>query len=176
MAVESVFRKARAALAAGACALVIGAIPAAQAQVPAHVPATKKSPAVGSVAPDAVSAGRIVLHGLRFQAHSDKIDKFSVPMLDYAVQIIKENPESLIYVKVRSVQHRNSEMRSSELTNRRAQAVTSYLVQKGISAKRLVLLGSGSAPYTLNQDAGKIQNLKDVEVVQLDFTTEAGQS
>ncbi len=45
---------------------------------------------------------RIILHDLRFQANSDKIDKFSVPVLDYTIQIIKENPEYLVYVRVRS--------------------------------------------------------------------------
>jgi outer membrane protein OmpA-like peptidoglycan-associated protein len=180
MAVENIFRKASAALAVGAYALFIGAIPVAKAQVPARVPAQvpamEGSTTVGSAAPDAVSAERIVLHGLRFQAHSNKIDKSSVPMLDYVVQIIKENPESLVYVKSRSDQHRSSELRSAELTNRRAQAVASYFEQKGISANRLVLLGSGSAPYTVNDGARKIQNLKNFEVVQLDFATEAGQS
>ncbi len=192
MAVENIFRKASAALAVGACALFIGATPVVRAQVPVRVPAQvpvmEESRAGGPGTPEAVSAERIVLHGLRFQAQSDRIEKSSVPVLDYAIRIIKQNPDSLVYVKVRSVQPlshndvdrsselRSSELRNSELTNRRAQAVASYFERKGISAKRLVLAGSGGAPYALNESAGKIENLNNLEVVQLDFATEAGHS
>jgi outer membrane protein OmpA-like peptidoglycan-associated protein len=200
MLVENIFRKAGAALAVGAYALFIGATPVVKAQVPARVPAQaparvpahilamEESRPVGPATPEAVSAERIVLHGLRFQAQSNRIEKSSVPMLDYALQIIKQNPESLVYVNVRSVQPlghndvdrgselRSSGLRNSELTNRRAQAVVSYFERKGISAKRLVLAGSGGAPQALSEGAGKIQNLNNFEVVQLDFATEAGHS
>ena len=42
---------------------------------------------------------RIILHRLRFQAKSDKIDKSSAPVLDFTIQMIKGNPEYLVYVK-----------------------------------------------------------------------------
>jgi outer membrane protein OmpA-like peptidoglycan-associated protein len=97
-----------------------------------------------------------------------------VPVLDYAVQIIKQNPESLIYVKVRSVQDTSQEYtgRNSNLTNRRTRAVASYFEQRGISANRLILLGSGSAPHTSDQGADEAQSPKqNFEVVQLDVAS-----
>ena len=103
MAFESIFRKASVALVAGAYALFVEAASVVQAQTRVIA----GSPIVGSGAPH--TAERVVLHGVRFRARSDKIDKCSVPVLDYAVQIIKRNPESLIYVKVRSVQDTSQE-------------------------------------------------------------------
>ena len=96
MAFESMFRKASAALAVGAHALCIGGAPVVQAQVRAMAQPT----IIGFTAPAAAIPERIVLHGVRFQARSDKIDESSVPVLDYTIQTIKANPERLVYIKV----------------------------------------------------------------------------
>jgi len=98
-----------------------------------------------------------------------------VPVLDYTIQIIKGNPEYLVYVKMQSIQHSNqSDIDSnSELTARRTQVVARYFEQKGISAKRLVLLDPGGAPYAFNEGAAKVQHMKNSEVLQLDFASEA---
>jgi outer membrane protein OmpA-like peptidoglycan-associated protein len=168
---ESIFRKASVALVAGAYVLFVEAASVTQAQT--RVIAGSRI--VGSRTLHVATAERIVLHGVRFRARSDKIDKCSMPVLDYAVEIIKQNPESLIYVKVRSVQDTSQEYtgRNSNLTNRRTRAVVSYFEQRGVSANRLILLGSGSAPHTSDQSANKAQSLKrNFEVVQLDLASE----
>jgi len=170
MAFESIFRKASVALVAGAYALFIEAASVVQAQTRVIA----GSPTVGSGTPHVATAERIVLHGVRFRARSDKIDKCSVPALDYAVQTIKQHPASLIYVKVRPAQDTSQEYtgRNFKLTNRRTRAVASYFEQRGISANRLILLGSGSAPYTFDQGADKAQSAKqNFEVVQLDLAS-----
>ena len=170
MAFESIFRKASVALVAGACALFIEAASVVQAQTRVIA----GSPTVGSGTPHVATAERIVLHGVRFRARSDKIDRYSVPVLDYAVQIVKQNPESIIYVKVRSVRDTSQEYtgRKSELINRRTRAVASYFEQRGISANRLILLGSSNAPHTSDQGADDVQSLKqNFEVVQLDLAS-----
>jgi hypothetical protein len=56
------------------------------------------------------------------------------------------------------------------LTARRTEVVASYFEQKGISARRLVLLDPGGAPYAFNEGAAKVKNS---EVLQLDFASEA---
>ena len=163
---ERIFRKASVALVAVAYALFAEAAPVVQAQTRG----IEGSPIVGSGAPHA--AERVVLHGVRFRARSDKIDLCSVPVLEYAVQIIKQNPESIIYVKVRSVQDTSQGFngRNAKLTNRRTRAVASYFEQRGISANRLILLGSGSTPHTFDQRADKVPRVKqNFEVVQLDL-------
>jgi outer membrane protein OmpA-like peptidoglycan-associated protein len=161
---ESIVLKASVALIAGAYALVVGAASVAQAQTRVIT----GPPTAGSGTPHVATAERIVLHGVRFRARSDKIDKDSMPLLDYAALAIKQNPESLIYVKVRSAQNTSKEYtgRNSVLVNRRIQAVASYFEHKGISANKLILLSSGSAPRASDQSADKAQN---VEVVQLDL-------
>ena len=129
-----------------------------------------ESPPKGSGASNVTIAARIVLHGVRFQTHNDRIDKSSLTVLDYGVQILKRSPEPLVYVEVRIAGDRRQEYigGSSTLTNRRARAVVSYFEQKGISASRLVLLDPGNPPHTPNQDAAKARSLEqNVEVVQL---------
>ena len=60
----------------------------------------------------------------------------------------------------------------SKLINRRTRAVASYFEQRGISANRLILLGSSSAPHTSAQGADNVQSLKqNFEVVQLDLAS-----
>jgi hypothetical protein len=176
MAFESMFRKASAALAVGAYALCVGAAPVVHAQVRAMggQPAT-----IGFRASSTAIPERIVLHGVRFRAKSAKIDESSVPVLDYTIQTIKANPEYLVYVKVMPfIQHPSqSDIDSnSELIARRTEAVASYFMQKGLSAKRLVLLNPDGAPYVSNESAAKVQNLKNSEVLQLDFAIEADSS
>ena len=164
MAFESIFRKASVALVAGAYALFIEAASVVQAQTRVIA----GSPTVGSGTPHVATAERIVLHGLHFRTRSYKIDKCSVPVLDFAIQIIKQNPESFIYVKVHSVQGKSRDYpdRNFNLTNRRTRAVASYFEQRGISANRLILLDSSNAPHTPDQGADQKQNF---EVVQLDL-------
>ena len=171
MAFESIFRKAGAALAVSAYALCVGAAPVVGAQVLAM----GESTTIGAEGLSGAIPERIIMHGLRFQANSDKIDKSSVPVLDYTIQIIKGNSEYLVYVRVRSIHDSNqSEIdRNSELTARRTEVVASYFEQKGISAKRLVLLDPGAAPYAFNEGAAKVQHLKNSGVLQLDFAIEA---
>jgi outer membrane protein OmpA-like peptidoglycan-associated protein len=85
---------------------------------------------------------RIVLHGLHFQRRRDKIDNSSIAILDYAARTIKDNPRAIICVEIssaRSGTERRPELQD-ELTNRRVQAVASYLQQKGVDADKLVFV------------------------------------
>ena len=170
MAIESIFRRTAVALVAGAYLLFVEGDPLGHAQTRV----TAGSSIVGSEAPRVATAERVVLHGVRFRPRSDEIDKRSVPVLNYAVQIIKQNPESLIYLKVRPIQDTSQgyKGRSYKLTDRRIRAVASYFEERGISANRLILLSSGSAPYTHDEDAYKAHGLdQNLEVVQLDLAS-----
>jgi outer membrane protein OmpA-like peptidoglycan-associated protein len=170
MAFESIFRRASVALVAGAYALFIEAASVVQAQTRVIA----ESPLVGSGAPYVATAERLVLHSVRFLARSDKIDQCSMPVLDYAAQIIKQSPESLIYVRVRSIQDTSQEYTSPnlKLASRRTRAVATYFEQRGITANRLILLDSGNAPHTSDQGVEKAQSLsQNLEVVQLDLAS-----
>jgi outer membrane protein OmpA-like peptidoglycan-associated protein len=154
-----------------AYALCVGAAPVVQAQVLAM----GESTTIGSEALSGAIPERIIMHGLRFQANSDKIDKSSVPVLDCTIQIIKGNPRIPCLCQSAVHQHSNQSdiARNSELTARRTEVVASYFEQKGISAKRLVLLDPGGAPYAFNEGAAKVQYMKNSDVLQLDFASEA---
>jgi hypothetical protein len=170
MAIESIFRRTAVALVVGAYLLFVEGDPLGHAQTRV----TAGSSIVGSEAPRVATAERVVLHGVRFRPRSEEIDKRSVPVLNYAVQIIKQNPESLIYVKVRPIQDTSQgyKGRSYKLTDRRIRAVASYFEERGISANRLIVLSSGGAPYTHDEDAYKAHGLhQNLEVVQLDLAS-----
>jgi len=165
MVFKDMFRKARVALVAGAYLLFVEGAGLVQAQTRGIA----ESPPQGSGAPNVTIAARIVLHGVRFQTRSDKIDKRSLPILDYGAQILKRSPEPLVYVEVRFRDRRQEHIDgSSTLTNRRARAVVDYLEQRGISASRLVLIVVGNTTLTPNQDAAEAQSPEqNVEVVRL---------
>lgn len=180
MACKSIFHKSIShkigiAVAICACALPIKAVSVVRADAPAEARSAVAGPGASGVAvPE-----RIVVHGLRFRAGSDEIDASSLPVLDYAIWIIRETPGSLIYLKahlavrahsVRDFNH-NYAARNFDLTDRRTRAVASYLERKGISAKRLILPDFRPSAYAFNEDAGKVQIPVNSKVLQLDFTS-----
>jgi len=129
---------------------------------------------VVSESPHGATAERIVLHGIRFQNLSDRIDKRSMPVLDYAIQAIKRSPRSLIYVKVQCIENTSQKCtgRDFMLASRRTQAVATYFQQRGVSASRLILLASGMSPYASDGNDDKTKSLRqNFEVVQLDLVS-----
>jgi len=167
MRLKRIFCKASVAVVVGICGLLIEAIPVVQAQTRASA----GSPTIEE--PRVASTERIVLHGLRFRARGGKLDRRSVAILDYALQIIKQNPKSLICLSVRCVRGKSQGCTDSKLIERRTRTVASYFEQRGISANRLVVLESGSAPYFPANSADQIQTSRGrIEIVQLDLTNE----
>ena len=96
-------------------AFLTGAVCLVQAQL---MPVNAQPPlpaAIGSPA----KATRLVLHGVRLQGTSDKLDEGSKPLLDYAARFIKENPRATVYL--------GSYSGNPELTYRRERAAAAYL-------------------------------------------------
>src|ERR1700751_1890211 len=124
MAIEIIFGRTAVALVACGSLLFVEGDPLTQAQTRVIA----GSSIVGSEALRVATTERLVLHGVGFRPRSDEIDKRSVPVLNYAVQIIKQNPESLIYLKVRPIQDTSQgyKGRSYKLADRRTRAVASY--------------------------------------------------
>ena len=127
MALVSTFRKVTVAL------VTIAFVFCVKATCVVHGQTRVTSPMVVSESPHGATAERIVLHGIRFQNLSDRIDKRSTAVLDYAVQTIKQSPESLIYVKVQCSRDTSQKCTGRELmlAKRRTQAVASYFEQRG---------------------------------------------
>jgi hypothetical protein len=94
MIFEDMFSKASVALIVGTYVLLIEVAGLVQAQTRVIAGSTSK----GYGAANVTIAARIVLQGVCFQIQNDSIDKSSLPVLDYGVQILKGSPEPLVYV------------------------------------------------------------------------------
>ena len=99
------------------------------------------------------------LRGIEFEFGKDTIRSVSMPVLDEAVAAMKEFP----MVKVRIVGHTDNIGKPEanlDLSKRRAAAVKSYLVERGIEADRIETDGKGDTdPIATNDtEAGRAQN------------------
>ncbi|HTO69224.1 MAG TPA: OmpA family protein [Myxococcota bacterium] len=124
----------------------------APVDVAAAAPATKRS---------------IVLRGINFDFDKAVIKPEAEPVLDAAVEVLKENPD----VKVRVGGHTDgigTDAYNQGLSERRAKAVRDYLVKHGIDSSRLTAVGFGKTqPVADNKTKdGRAQNRRvalDVE-------------
>ncbi len=102
---------------------------------------------------------KIILRGINFATGSAVIPPSEYPVLDQVVQVLKVNEN----VRVEIGGHTDSvgsETYNQGLSERRAQSVRNYLIQRGISASRLEARGYGEyqpvAPNTTRE--GRSQN------------------
>ena len=101
----------------------------------------------------------IVLRGINFDFNKANIKPEAEPVLDAAVDVLKENPD----VKVRVSGYTDStgpDAYNQGLSERRAKSVRDYLVAHGIDASRLTAVGFGEAdPVASNATKdGRAQN------------------
>ncbi|MEX0348958.1 MAG: OmpA family protein [Paracoccaceae bacterium] len=94
-----------------------------------------------------------------FNSGSSRLDRASLPLLSNLYDIISRCPELRIEVGGHTDRD-GSEAANRALSEKRAQAVTDYLVQQGIGPERLVTVGYGeSRPVVSNDTAeGKRRN------------------
>jgi len=111
----------------------------------------KPKPMVKPKPKPVVKPKRIVLRGINFDLNKADIKSESEPILNKAVQILKDNPD----VKVSIEGHTCSlgpDDYNQRLSEKRAQSVLRYLVRKGIDPGRLKASGFGeSRPIADNQ-------------------------
>ncbi|OFX53185.1 MAG: hypothetical protein A2046_06310 [Bacteroidetes bacterium GWA2_30_7] len=94
----------------------------------------------------------------------------SMISLDMLVDILNDNPN--IVIEIRShTDFRNDDASNLELSQKRAQSVVNYLIEKGIDAQRLVAKGYGeSVPNTAtSKDASRYKFLKANDVLTEEF-------
>jgi len=140
MTFKSLFRVAAMTVAAGACAALIGTSIPAQAQ---QLQVLGASPAVEDSAPQPAISQRLVLHDVRLRGAKSAIDPSARPVLDYAARVLKQYPDTLVYV---------SSEGDSATVRRQSRVVAHYLQRRGIAADRLMV--SNSAPV---QPASKVE-------------------
>ncbi len=101
----------------------------------------------------------IVLKNIFFDSKKADLQKTSFVELDRVVKIMRENSNMVIEISG----HTDNVGQSKDnllLSNNRAKAVTNYLLQKGIAAKRLVAKGFGSTKPIENNtsEIGRAKN------------------
>jgi outer membrane protein OmpA-like peptidoglycan-associated protein len=102
---------------------------------------------------------RIVLRGVNFDFNRADIRPDSRPILDQAVDVLRENEDVHVVVEGHTDAVGTDEYNRA-LSVRRAEAVFRYLVNRGIPPERLRVEGFGeSRPVASNDDeAGRAQN------------------
>ncbi len=102
-------------------------------------------------APD--TCGRIVLRGVNFAFDKSDIDGPSAVVLDAAADQLQECPKVAVSVEGHT-DWIGTDAYNQALSERRAEAVRSHLVSRGVSASRLTAVGYGeSQPIASNETA-----------------------
>ncbi|MBK8251808.1 MAG: OmpA family protein [Polyangiaceae bacterium] len=84
----------------------------------------------------------VIVQNAMFAVNSTTIPKSSVVLLEEIAKILLEQPK-LTRVEIQGHASRD-EKNAQKLSEKRAEAVKTYLTQKGVGASRLVILGYGS--------------------------------
>lgn len=132
--------------------------------------ATKKTDEVGScsnwtggvqeqIKKDLEEFGRVRIYGINFDFNSDRIKDESKPTLDKVVAILRAKADWKITIEGHTDAVGSAEY-NQQLSERRANAVKSYLVAAGIAPSRLKAMGFGfSKPIASNDTTlGRAQN------------------
>ena len=102
---------------------------------------------------------RFILQGIKFRTGSARILPESYKILDSATAMLKSKPDMKIEIQGYT-DSKGKAASNVRLSNARAKAVYTYLVKKGIPAKRMTYKGYGpNSPIADNKtDAGRAQN------------------
>ncbi|MEW5855570.1 MAG: OmpA family protein, partial [Myxococcota bacterium] len=109
----------------------------------------------------------VILEKVFFDTNKDTIQPRSYPLLDQVAQVLKTHPE----LRVRVEGHTDSQGKPEanlDLSDRRANAVRTYLIGKGVDAQRLEARGYGQTrPVDTNKTSRGRENNRRVEFVVL---------
>lgn len=104
---------------------------------------------------------------MQFDANSARLSNIAKAKLDEVALKMKEDPDARALV-IGYTDNRGSDTANQRMSERRAQAVKDYLVQRhGIDAARITTEGRGSAdPVASNDTAeGRAQNRRAVVII-----------
>ena len=103
--------------------------------------------------------GRTRVYGINFDTGSDVIREESKPTLDKIVAVMTSVPDWKLTIEGHT-DSSGSEAQNQELSQRRADAVKTYLVQANVSAARLTARGFGASKTVAGNDtpSGRAQN------------------
>ena len=91
-------------------------------------------------------ATRIVMHGVDFLPHSDRLDRDSVAVLDDAAKLVERHPKATVYNIEPKAADSTGNAVAANLARRRTQVVETYLTQLGVPPDHLVTAAADPAP------------------------------
>lgn len=111
------------------------------------------------VVPAALKKFAGAIKGIEFEVGSAKIIAKSFPVLDGAVKVLKEFPDTKIEVSGHTDNSGDAEV-NKKLSQERAESVKAYLVEKGVASERVTTVGFGpDKPVADNKNkAGQAKN------------------
>lgn len=111
----------------------------------------------------------VILDKVQFEFNKAKIKPESFDLLNEVAEVILRNPQAGRVEVQGHTDNRGRPAYNLELSQRRADAVRDYLIERGVSAERLISRGFGmTAPIATNDtDAGRALNRR-VEFVLID--------
>ncbi|MCD4669182.1 MAG: OmpA family protein [Actinomycetia bacterium] len=102
-------------------------------------------------------------NNIKFQTNTATIEQTSLPIIDHLAELLGEYPEVQITIGGHT-DNQGSEIHNIDLSQERAEAVLSQLVNRSIAADRLSAKGFGSSePIADNSTAEGCQNNRRVE-------------
>jgi outer membrane protein OmpA-like peptidoglycan-associated protein len=118
---------------------------------------------------NAASSGKeINLNNILFKSDSSELDDRSHAELDRFSNLLKENPSIKIEIQGHTSTSNRPEAFNLELSQKRAQSVADYLLQKGIEADRIRVKGYGSSkpvvPNTTEENKKKNRRVNFIVV------------
>jgi outer membrane protein OmpA-like peptidoglycan-associated protein len=129
---------------------------------------TSKEKAAKTAVADKAGADIIRLEMVHFDFDKNSIKKIYMPVLDQHAAYLNEHPPSSVVVEGHT-DSMGSDAYNQKLSERRANAVRDYLIQKGIASSRIQVAGFGEKrPIDDNKTAeGRAMNRRaELEVVQ----------
>lgn len=110
--------------------------------------------------------GKLILRGIEFETSKDVITKKSDRILGFALRALQSRPEMELLI-VGHTDNTGSRDFNMELSQKRADAVKAWLVNKGIDAARLTTTGKGpDEPIVPNTTPENLQKNRRVEFIR----------
>ena len=108
------------------------------------------------------------LEGINFDTDESSIKSDSEGILNNAISVLSDNAS--VHVRVEGhTDSRGSDAYNQQLSEKRAEAVTAYLIDGGVSADRLSAVGYGeSAPVAPNDTAENMHRNRRVDLIVVD--------
>ena len=109
------------------------------------------------------------LNGIQFETGRDVIKKSSYPIIDQIAAIMDLNPEYTLTIKGYT-DNVGREDFNLKLSQQRADAVKTYLINKGVAADRLIAEGYGEASPVATNNTSKGRALNRRVEFEVKFT------